>query len=540
MKKIKPHLERQKVVPRLVFKFIRLLKSLVRQKWIKKMGLRRPKSFDRSFASHPKSEFWNYRANHWIEPRMLAIKCNKKFWFDCTGCEHTFRIRLADLSSAKKRWCPYCSSTNWRHCGERECSFCYKRSFASHPKSNHWSARNDDEPHQLALHSNSKRWFDCDNCKHTFSMSLYIISSGSWCCFCHGTKFNHCGSKDCTFCWKRSFASHPRSVLWSEQNKDKPIDVGVGSTSKRWFKCDICHHTSQKQPCLMTIRSQWCQFCSNKWKHCGVNDCTFCWKRSFASHPKSKFWSAKNSDRPIDVVLNLNQKRFFDCGKCGHTFEKSVNGVAQGGWCLFCSQNNWHHCGDRKCEYCFNRSFASHPHSKYWSATNSERPLMVSKASNQSFWFKCAEGHDFKAILGNVAFGRWCPECKLKSEKKCREFLRSVFGQNDVKSGRVDWCRNPKTGRHFPFDMIVDSKRTICEVDGEQHIKCVPFFNKTMSFEEIWARDRFKEGRAIANGFSVVRVRASDIYRDRNNWQQRLEDAIKTNDVEIPSVINLY
>ena len=88
--------------------------------------------------------------------------------------------------------------------------------------------------------------------------------------------------------------------------------------------------------------------------------------------------------------------------------------------------------------------------------------------------------------------------------------------------------------------MIVASKRTICECDGEQHFEPVPYFNKTMSFEEIWERDRFKEQRAIANGYSVIRVRVADIYRDLNDWKQRLLDALTNIIVEIPSVVKLY
>jgi len=164
----------------------------------------------------------------------------------------------------------------------------------------------------------------------------------------------------------------------------------------------------------------------------------------------------------------------------------------------------------------------------------------VTAQSHKRLWWKCGEGHRWKAVAANVANGRGCPECKHKSEQKCREFLRKTFGKSDIKSGRVGWCINPTTGKKLPFDMIVASKRTICESDGEQHIRPHAYFNKKQSFEEIWARDRFKEERAIANGHSVIRVRVADIYRDLNDWKQRLLDALTNIIVEIPSVVKLY
>ena len=88
--------------------------------------------------------------------------------------------------------------------------------------------------------------------------------------------------------------------------------------------------------------------------------------------------------------------------------------------------------------------------------------------------------------------------------------------------------------------MIVASKRTCVESDGNQHYEPHPLFNQNMTFEEIWTRDRFKEQRALANGYSVIRVRVADIRLDQNDWKRRLLDAIESIDLENPSVIKLY
>lgn len=41
-------------------------------------------------------------------------------------------------------------------------------------------------------------------------------------------------------------------------------------------------------------------------------------KATFASHPKSKFWSARNEGNPEDYTLNSHKVCWFDCDKCNN------------------------------------------------------------------------------------------------------------------------------------------------------------------------------------------------------------------------------
>ena len=50
-------------------------------------------------------------------------------------------------------------------------------------------------------------------------------------------------------------------------------------------------------------------------------------KTTFASHPKSKFWSTKNEGKPEDYALNSHKKFWFDCDKCGHDFEMILRNI---------------------------------------------------------------------------------------------------------------------------------------------------------------------------------------------------------------------
>jgi len=41
---------------------------------------------------------------------------------------------------------------------------------------------------------------------------------------------------------------------------------------------------------------------------------------TFDSHPKSKFWSKRNTLKPNQLALNSHKKCWFDCA-CGHEFD---------------------------------------------------------------------------------------------------------------------------------------------------------------------------------------------------------------------------
>lgn len=91
-------------------------------------------------------------------------------------------------------------------------------------------------------------------------------------------------------------------------------------------------------------------------------------------------------------------------------------------------------------------------------------------------------------------------------EEKCKEFVMSVFGEDDVVSGSVNWCRNEKTQRKLPFDIIIKSLKIIIEVDGKQHTQPNKLFNRNISLAEIMERDRYKEGIPLKNGYLVIRI----------------------------------
>jgi len=163
-----------------------------------------------------------------------------------------------------------------------------------------------------------------------------------------------CDNLECKICFEKSFASHEKSKYWSDKNDCvKPRQVFKSSNNKYWFKCNTCCHDFESILCNITGKktTTWCPYCSNPSKQlCNKLNCQSCYKKSFASHEKSKYWSDKNGDvKPIQVFKSSGNKYWFDCN-CGHQFNirlADINGI-QASWCSYCANRKL--CDNEECK----------------------------------------------------------------------------------------------------------------------------------------------------------------------------------------------
>ena len=237
---------------------------------------------------------------------------------------------------------------------------------------------------------------------------------------CNSTRL--CANEECQTCFEKSLASHEKSEFWSEKNGDvKPRQVFKKTTKKYWFDCNICCHEFEKRIDHVTSNT-WCPYCSNPPKKlCDKDDCHLCFNKSVASHEKSKYWSDKNGDiKPRYVFKSSNTKYYFNC-RCGHDIFIMLHDIVAGYWCPYCSNPPQKLCDNQDCKTCFNKSFASHEKSKYWSDKNGDvKPRQVFKQGNNSCYFICDCGHEFDSRLNSITYqNTWCPYCSNPSKKLC-------------------------------------------------------------------------------------------------------------------------
>lgn len=212
--------------------------------------------YQKSFASHPMSESWSTRNN--ILARQISRRSDKKFWFDCVDCKHSFQSVLYSVNNDKH--CPFCKSQQL--CDEEGCTICFEKSCASHEICKAWSDDNDIQPRQVFLQSNKKVKFNCLICYHTYDTTVqhYINRSGS-CPYCANKYL--CEKEDCKPCHQKSFASHPQSYCWSTKNTDSPRKLFKGSETTCIFECDICH-SEFKSKLYNVLTGYWCPYCKKK------------------------------------------------------------------------------------------------------------------------------------------------------------------------------------------------------------------------------------------------------------------------------------
>lgn len=206
--------------------------------------------------------------------------------------------------------------------------------FSQHPRAIYWSNKNIKNPNEVALNSHKKFWFDC-YCGHTFESSLLNINqANNWCGYCSKPPKRLCNNIECKSCFDKSFASHEKSIYWSNKNTVKPAEVSKGSDRKFYFNCEKCSHELLISLKQISSHGHWCSYCSHQ-QLCDNNECQMCYNNSFASVEKSNYLHDK-SIKPRMLFKSTNKKFSFDCGLCKNVFKTQLSDITKGVWCPFC------------------------------------------------------------------------------------------------------------------------------------------------------------------------------------------------------------
>ena len=401
----------------------------------------------------------------------------------------------------------------------------FEQSFASHEKSIFLRDTKLD-PRNIFRSSNKKYWFVCAVCGHEFEIMINNATKrkSQWCPYCSKPSQKLCANKYCNHCFDRSFASHKRSK-YLKHAKNDPLVIFKSSGKKFWFVCDVCNHDFEATINSITrkIKPSWCPYCTSQ-KLCEV-ECDLCVKNSFLSHENSIFLKYKKDDAQY-IFKSGKTKFWFICNTCNHDFEASINNVAKGKWCPYCSAPPKKLCDDLDCEHCFNKSFASHERSEFLKYKK-DNPHNIFKGSHKKRWFVCEDGHSFEAAINSVTnkdSPSWCPKCKNKTEKKMLKWLTDTYDVQITFQAKFEWSKNVETGKYLPFDFCIKSAELVIEVDGPQHFEQIANWG---CHKKTQKRDIYKMKQAAANGFSVIRVLQDDVLHDKNKWEKKLRKIIR-------------
>lgn len=395
-----------------------------------------------------------------------------------------------------------------------------KNKFSEHPKAIFWSEKNVVPLTSVSLHNNQKYIFNCEKCPHQFKIAPSKICRGQWCSYCANQKL--CEILNCEQCFNKSFASVEISKYWSSENKITPRMIFKHSNKDYFFDCP-CGHNFPISPKEICSDGRWCPYCCNPPKKlCDNLNCKQCFEKSFASYEKSIFWSKNNIISPRMVFKFSHTVYLFDC-TCGHTFPADPHNISVGNWCPYCANPPKKLCENLNCEQCFEKSFASHEKAKY--LLSNINPRMIFKHSHTECSFLCEFcDNEYISRLDNVSHGEWCSCRKRKTETKLYNFLGLIY-LNIEREKQFQWC---KIKNKFPrFDFYIDNFKLIIELDGLQHFIYVKNWGDVKFIQE---KDIMKMKLAINNNYSVIRISQIDVFNDKNDWQNKLKDAIKLYD----------
>lgn len=166
---------------------------------------------------------------------------------------------------------------------------------------------------------------------------------------------------------------------------------------------------------------------------CGRETCDECVDRSFVKSDKARFWSDENVLKPHQVFFSSGKLFLFDCDKCPHTISMKPNDIRRGRWCSYCCHAL---CDDEKCQWCFDRSFASHVKASEWSPNNPLPARQVRKHSSEYYELICSTcGHAFSSLLASVQSEEHCPFCAGRSlceNMSCEMCRNNSFASNPL------------------------------------------------------------------------------------------------------------
>ncbi|MGY3206322.1 putative nucleic acid-binding Zn-ribbon protein [Streptomyces sp. TE5632] len=262
-----------------------------------------------------------------------------------------------------------------------------------------------------------------------------------------------------------------------------PDSVAAGSSRKAWW-LGSCGHEWQA---VVHSRSGGCgcPYCGSRKVGYG-NDLT-------AQFPEvaGEWHPTRNGDVQPDRIAPKSNRKVWWLGSCGHEWEAVVaNRTARRSGCPYCA--------NQKVGY-GNDLATRHPElAAQWHPTrnNDLTPDQIPYGARRNVWWRCASGHEWRAMVFKRSAGSSCDQCKLTgvSEVELRAFAElSHVLAGHLKPLRRDARLSTPHRQRLRVDMIFGD--IAVEYDGF-------YWHKDTD-----TRDREKTQRLQRAGYKVIRVR---------------------------------
>ena len=209
------------------------------------------------------------------------------------------------------------------------------------------------------------------------------------------------------------FANPQIAAEWNyEKNgRVRPENFLPNSSKRVWWKCSKGHEW--QATIINRHRGYGCPYCSGRKAIVGETDL-----RTINPALASEWNTNRNGNLTPESFSAKSQKKvWWICSK-GHEWEAAINSRSSGNGCPYCSS--------RKVLEGYNDLKTVNPILILeWNyEKNGEfRPEHFAANSNKKVWWKCANGHEWDALISNRNNGARCPFCMGK---------RIAAGENDL------------------------------------------------------------------------------------------------------------
>lgn len=342
---------------------------------------------------------WDIENNKGIDLSVICAFSNKKYYWKC-NMEHVW-LTTPNSRCRQKTDCPYCSG-RLPIKGEND--------FASlHPELvAEWDyEKNKKQPDEFKTCSAYDAFWRCSE-GHSWKAKIYNRTKNkSNCPYCFGNTLIK---------GKNDLKTNKKQLVeeWDyEMNEKGPEEYAVNSTKKVWWRCKSGHRWNASIAGRSNGRN--CPYCAGNILIKGENDL------KTKNQQLVEEWDyEKNNKGPEEYAVNSNKEVWWKC-KRGHGWKVSINtrNVKKTG-CPYCA--------GRKVIVGENDLLTNYPLiTNIWDfEKNDKNPDEYTCKSNNYAYFKCSEGHGWRAKISNVTvLGRRCPYCANKKIK---------LGENDLLS----------------------------------------------------------------------------------------------------------
>lgn len=331
---------------------------------------------------------WDYVRNYPLQPTDVGANSGQRVWWICRY-GHSWQTAIKYRNGGSD--CHVCSG-KLLVSGINDLATCFPEIAAQ------WDSEKNGNlfPDCVAPYSSLKVWWCCHK-GHSWVATVRNRANGSGCPYCSGqmvlTGYNDLATK--------------KPALAAEWNYEKngtltPEMVTASSGRVVWWRCPFGH--SWRTSIAHRHKGNGCPYCSGRKVLKGFNDLA-------TTHPHLAVeWdSSKNGmTAPEEFYIGSTTKAWWKCDK-GHSWNAQIRTRKKYG-CPYCVS--------RMVLVGFNDLATTNPVlAAQWDyeKNGNLHPKDVSANSGTKVWWRCEQGHQWKAVIASRNNGNGCPYCAGKA-----------------------------------------------------------------------------------------------------------------------------